>query len=191
MAENSITKDMGEFSAAHQLPWHGGGCKNLHGHNYRVEIEVTGLIRAINNVPDSGMIIDFGVIKDIYKERVHSVVDHALILGTVPLPWYKTLELMAESQGEDDQQDSWLGRVAHLPIPVTTAEHIARWIWSEMSEGLQSFVEENPRQEGMFWPYISAVTVWETASSSATLRHTPNVSRPTITPMPPRPIHNG
>jgi len=26
------------FEAAHQLPWHPGKCRDLHGHGYRLEV---------------------------------------------------------------------------------------------------------------------------------------------------------
>ena len=32
------------FEAAHQLPWHPGRCRDLHGHSYRLEVTVEGPI---------------------------------------------------------------------------------------------------------------------------------------------------
>ena len=32
------------FEAAHQLPWHPGKCRDLHGHGYRPEVTVEGRI---------------------------------------------------------------------------------------------------------------------------------------------------
>lgn len=47
------------FSAAHQLNLQGRKCENLHGHNWRIEVSVAG-----NRLDDSGLLIDFGIIKD-------------------------------------------------------------------------------------------------------------------------------
>ena len=47
-----------QFAAAHQLRGMEGGCENLHGHNWKVEVEV--IARALDSV---GMGVDFKVIK--------------------------------------------------------------------------------------------------------------------------------
>ena len=41
------------FEAAHRLPWHGGRCRDLHGHGYRLEVTVEGPVDA------NGVVIDF------------------------------------------------------------------------------------------------------------------------------------
>ncbi len=41
------------FEAAHQLPWHPGKCRRLHGHNYRLEVTVQG------PVGENGVVMDF------------------------------------------------------------------------------------------------------------------------------------
>ena len=33
---------MVEFSSAHTLVGHSGPCKKMHGHNWKVEVEITG-----------------------------------------------------------------------------------------------------------------------------------------------------
>ncbi len=49
------------FEAAHRLPRvaEGHKCARIHGHSYKVEIEVEGPVD-----PDTGWLIDFGVIDD-------------------------------------------------------------------------------------------------------------------------------
>lgn len=64
-----------DFCAAHRLPDHPGKCKNLHGHNFNVEITVTGGVN-----PMTGMIVDFADLKDIIEEEVVRRLDHALIV---------------------------------------------------------------------------------------------------------------
>lgn len=56
-----ITKTF-EFAAAHHLPYHKGLCKNPHGHNFFLEITITGPIQ--KEGPERGMIIDFGNLKE-------------------------------------------------------------------------------------------------------------------------------
>jgi 6-pyruvoyltetrahydropterin/6-carboxytetrahydropterin synthase len=57
------------FSAAHCLDIDGHRCSNLHGHNYRIRIEVTG------PADENGMIIDFSEIKRHVKPLIDQL-DH-------------------------------------------------------------------------------------------------------------------
>lgn len=58
------------FSAAHRLVGSGGKCESLHGHNFRVELEVEG-----RELDDTGMVVDFGVLKGVLKQ-VLKELDH-------------------------------------------------------------------------------------------------------------------
>ena len=64
----SVTKEI-DFAAAHHLREYNGKCKNLHGHNYKLQVTVTGTIN------DLGMVVDFGVIKK-YLKMLDEVLDH-------------------------------------------------------------------------------------------------------------------
>ena len=61
----------GEFSASHQLRNFGGRCEHLHGHNFGVEVTVTG--RELD--PETGLLMDFGIIKKALA-RVLAGLDH-------------------------------------------------------------------------------------------------------------------
>jgi len=64
------------FEASHQLPNHKGKCKNLHGHSYRVQVELSGEINLIEGASDEGMIMDFGDLSNIVKTEVLDRFDH-------------------------------------------------------------------------------------------------------------------
>ena len=64
----SVTKEI-DFAAAHHLREYNGKCARLHGHNYRLQVTVTGTIN------DIGMVVDFGVIKK-YLKMLDEVLDH-------------------------------------------------------------------------------------------------------------------
>ena len=68
-----------EFSAAHSLPRTSDGhkCKQMHGHNYRVEIAVHGEVD-----PETGWLIDFGDLKRVV-EPVIERLDH-VCLNEIP-----------------------------------------------------------------------------------------------------------
>jgi len=59
-----------KFAAAHQLTMVGSKCENLHGHNWKVEVYVTG-----EKTDDSGVLMDFGIIKK-YVREIMSMLDH-------------------------------------------------------------------------------------------------------------------
>lgn len=75
------------FDAAHHLHAYEGKCKNLHGHTYRVILGVSGF------TDDRGLVIDFGDIKDIWKEKIEIYLDHRYLNETLP-PMNTTAENM-------------------------------------------------------------------------------------------------
>jgi 6-pyruvoyltetrahydropterin/6-carboxytetrahydropterin synthase len=75
------------FEAAHELPWHAGKCKRLHGHHYRVEVTVEGPIG------DNGVVIDFDDVKGVVRAEVVDRYDHQYLNDFLPNP---TAELVAD-----------------------------------------------------------------------------------------------
>lgn len=62
-----------QFDAAHVLTNHAGQCKNLHGHTYRIIVEVA-------EGPDGhDMVIDFKDLKQVLREVILERFDHAFI----------------------------------------------------------------------------------------------------------------
>ncbi len=59
------------FEASHTIPNHPGKCKDLHGHSYKLEVEVTGHV-----VPIDGYFVDFSVIKTLVNLNVIDKLDH-------------------------------------------------------------------------------------------------------------------
>jgi len=68
------------FAAAHQLPNHLGKCKNLHGHTWKLEVCFYG------RVNEDGMVIDFGLLKDLVNKTVIDLLDHSLLNELIPNP---------------------------------------------------------------------------------------------------------
>ncbi len=71
-----VTKAI-RFDAAHLLTGHGGQCKNLHGHTYRVTVEL-GNVPPVAGQP-ADMVIDFKELKDIMKAEIEQACDHAFL----------------------------------------------------------------------------------------------------------------
>jgi 6-pyruvoyltetrahydropterin/6-carboxytetrahydropterin synthase len=83
----SITK-MFTFDAAHQLPWHRGKCRNLHGHTYRLEVTLAGPIN------EDGIVIDFADLSDAVQSEILDRYDHQFLNNYFDNP---TAELLAAS----------------------------------------------------------------------------------------------
>ena len=81
----SVTRSF-SFEAAHQLEWHAGACKNLHGHSYKLEVTVAGA------VDDNGIVIDFSDLAEIVRREVIDRFDHTYLNDLLPNP---TAELIA------------------------------------------------------------------------------------------------
>ncbi|MGH4140769.1 6-carboxytetrahydropterin synthase QueD [Clostridium sp.] len=73
-----ILKAEHSFDSAHFLSGYDGKCSNIHGHRWRVEVEVQSETLAQGGQLD-GMIIDFGDLKKDVKAIIDSY-DHALIV---------------------------------------------------------------------------------------------------------------
>ena len=67
-------KILTHFAAAHQLTMVSQKCENLHGHNWKIEVCVTG-----ERLDEAGVLIDFGVVKahvaDIMKTLDHKFLN--------------------------------------------------------------------------------------------------------------------
>ncbi|MFC0525581.1 6-carboxytetrahydropterin synthase QueD [Pontibacillus salicampi] len=66
------------FDAAHHLHLYEGKCKNLHGHTYHVIFGISGY------VDETGIMMDFGDIKTIWKEQIEVHLDHRYLNETLP-----------------------------------------------------------------------------------------------------------
>jgi 6-pyruvoyltetrahydropterin/6-carboxytetrahydropterin synthase len=108
-----------EFSASHLLEGHSAGCAQLHGHNYVLEVEVSGGVD-----PGTGLLVDFEEIDRIVGERVLSVVDHRHLNDFLQIP---TAEVMLE----------WFWRLlaGHLPLSAIRLHETRRYVATYHGEG--------------------------------------------------------
>jgi 6-pyruvoyltetrahydropterin/6-carboxytetrahydropterin synthase len=121
------------FDAAHHLHCYEGKCKNLHGHTYKVVFGISGFVE------DTGLMIDFGDIKHIWKEEIEIFLDHKYLNETLP-PMNTTAEnlvvwiyekmaaaLLSENRVKKDQQ----ARVEFVRLyetPTSYAEARREWM---------------------------------------------------------------
>ncbi len=64
-------------------------CKNLHGHNWFVTVEISSKV-----LDKNGMVMDFKKLKGIIQDKVHDIIDHKNINDV--LPFNPTAENMAK-----------------------------------------------------------------------------------------------
>jgi len=80
-----VTKSF-RFEAAHQLPWHPGKCRQLHGHSYRLDVTVEGPLDA------NGVVVDFDELGARVEAEVIQRYDHTFLNDLIDNP---TAELIA------------------------------------------------------------------------------------------------
>jgi len=81
-------KIISQFAAAHQLRGIQGGCENLHGHNWKIEVCIAG-----NKLGDDGLLIDFRDIKTQTK-TILDALDHRFLNELEP---FKSMEPSSEN----------------------------------------------------------------------------------------------
>ncbi|MGX5435215.1 6-carboxytetrahydropterin synthase QueD [Bacillus toyonensis] len=124
------------FDAAHHLHCYEGKCKNLHGHTYKVVFGISGYVN------DIGLVIDFGDIKEIWKNEIEIYLDHRYLNETLPVMnttaenmvvWI--YEKMAEALIKGNQAEEYKGaRVEFVRLfetPTSYAEVRREWILDE------------------------------------------------------------
>src|SRR5688500_3596823 len=74
-----VTKDSLVFSSGHFITFNGTECERLHGHNYRVAVEVEG------PVDENHYVFDFIALRDRTQEIVGELDHHVLLATRNPL----------------------------------------------------------------------------------------------------------
>ncbi|MGR6001182.1 6-carboxytetrahydropterin synthase QueD [Bacillus cereus] len=124
------------FDAAHHLHCYEGKCKNLHGHTYKVVFGISGYVNEI------GLAIDFGDIKEIWKNEIEIYLDHRYLNETLPamnttaenmVVWI--YEKMAEALTKENRVNEYKGaRVEFVRLfetPTSYAEVRREWMLDE------------------------------------------------------------
>lgn len=104
------------FDAAHVLTNHGGQCKNLHGHTYRVIVEVA------EGAEDHDMVIDFKDLKQVIRDVILERFDHAFIFDEASVSECEIAAVIAKHGM----------RSVGLPFR-STAENLAHYFFKELS----------------------------------------------------------
>ncbi len=149
-----VSKNELGFCAGHFISYAGDQCERLHGHNYRVGVELIG------NLDENHYVFDFIALKHVLQS-ITSDLDHRMLLPTKS----QLIRVEASSSAVDVryQNRRWefpRDDCVLLPIENTTAELLARYIAERMRTELQT--------QHTYVPQCLSVEVEETPGQSAT-----------------------
>ena len=127
-----LVKEQHVFSAAHFITYSGNVCERLHGHNYRVNVEVFGPL------DENQYVIDFIALRDELM-KITDELDHRMLLPmTHPLIKVATRGDEVEAVFTPDGR-RWVfprGDCLLLPVANTTAELLAQYIGERLLAAL-------------------------------------------------------
>lgn len=153
-----VTKDHLTFCSGHFITYEGHQCERLHGHNYKVAVEVSGPL------DDNHYVFDFIALKR-FTQQVSDELDHRMMLPT------KSRQIKVETVGDQVnvsfEKKRWsfpLDDCVLLPIENTTAELLAQYIAGRLRKSLLS--------ECKFSPTTLSVEVEESHGQSAIYEET-------------------
>ncbi|MEK6248327.1 MAG: 6-pyruvoyl tetrahydropterin synthase family protein [Planctomycetales bacterium] len=133
-----VSKDYLVFSAGHFITYDGDVCERLHGHNYRVEVEVHGAL------DENHYGVDFIAVRDTIKEIVDELDHHMLLPTQHPMISVREEEESVEVTYKDRRWVFPRGDCILLPVPNTTTELLARYIGIRFSDQLEKRTGTRP-----------------------------------------------
>ncbi len=126
-----LAKEDFKFSAAHFTLFPDGRAELLHGHNYRVRVELSG-----GELSAEGLLVDIESFKRAIREICARLDSRVLIPGESPrLSWSREGEAIEARCGERTYRfpadDALL-----LPLANTSIELLARMLWQDLAPHL-------------------------------------------------------
>ena len=135
-----LDKEYHVFSAGHFITFAGDICERVHGHNYRVAVEVEGPL------DENYYVIDFIALRDALK-TITDELDHRMMLPTQ----HRAIGVRADENEVEvtfDQRRWVFPRCdcVLLPVPNTTAELLARYIGLRLLDRLEQQTSTRPQR---------------------------------------------
>ena len=188
----TIKREFG-IDMGHRIPLHNSKCRNLHGHRYKIVLEVEGGL--CKSGSSSGMIVDFSMLKWGFKSIIDHYFDHGLTIqdndlvildplfpGVLKemrrvnyvdpehLPLYTESCKMRWPLGGDvffvksGKYDA-SSKLVITPFP-PTAEHLAQ-LWFYI---LDCWMRNYAKEEKVDYLNMRSIEVWETPNCVATYK---------------------
>ena len=134
-----VTKDFLVFSAGHFITFNGKICERIHGHNYRVAVEVDG------DLDENDYVYDFIALRDQSKAIVDEL-DHRMLLPSSN----RWITLHEDGPNwkvcfEDRYWSFPRDECVVLPLSNTTAELLAHYIGTRLLAAFEADGHPRPR----------------------------------------------
>ena len=152
-----VEKEYLKFSAAHFLIFPDGTAERLHGHNYRVYVEVEA------SLSEHGLVIDFSHIKPLIRALVDELDEHWILPGQHPELAIEEVEAEhVEVRYRERRYRAPRADVLVLPLNNTSAENLGAFLGRELRrrmrqrftdlvlKRLRIAVEETSGQRGVY-----------------------------------------
>lgn len=152
-----LEKENFKFSAAHFLIFPDGSAERLHGHNYRVFVEIEAGLSV------HGLVLDFKAVKPVVRELCDELDEHWLVPGEHPVLRHgERADGIVEVRYLDRYYAAPSADVIVLPINNTSSENLATWFGRELRRrlaerfadvdviSLRLAVEETNGQRGVY-----------------------------------------
>lgn len=152
----AIEKDYLKFSAAHFLIFPDGSAERLHGHNYKVYVDVH------TDLDVHGLVVNFQEIKPLIRDLCDELDERLLLPGKHPVLTATRNGAHCEVRYRERFYLIPADEVLVLPIGNTSAENLAAWFgrtlrarmaarWPDLVvRQLSVGVEETPGQRGVW-----------------------------------------
>lgn len=111
-----ISKEF-KWEMGHRLPFHSGKCKNIHGHTYKMRVEIEG------DLDQNGMVMDYYDVSSVISPLVDEL-DHSFIV-----------------KDNDSEVIEFLDKLNSKKVVVpfeTTAENITLYMLQKIKENITS-----------------------------------------------------
>jgi 6-pyruvoyltetrahydropterin/6-carboxytetrahydropterin synthase len=152
-----LAKSDFKFAAAHFTWFADGTAERLHGHNYRVFVEIAG------QLTEHGLVLDFKAVKPLVRAICDELDEHWLVPGEhAVLRWSERPDGTIEVRYQERIYCAPREDVLVLPINNTSSENLATWFGRELArrlalkfprapiESLRVAVEETTGQRGVY-----------------------------------------
>jgi 6-pyruvoyltetrahydropterin/6-carboxytetrahydropterin synthase len=127
-----LAKEDFKFSSAHFTLFADAPAELLHGHNYRVEVELEG-----ERLDEAGLLLDIGAVKRRVRERCARLDERTLLPEKSPTVQIAEAGGQIELRFEGRSYALPASDVLRLPVSNVSMELLARMLWEEVAPVLR------------------------------------------------------
>jgi 6-pyruvoyltetrahydropterin/6-carboxytetrahydropterin synthase len=127
-----VTKDELVFSSGHFITFNGDHCERIHGHNYRVAVEVDGPL------DENAYVVDFIALRDMTRALVDELDHRMLLPGESPKIGVTVEGSNTVARYQDRFWSFPTEECVVLPLGNTTAELLARHLGDRLLSAMKT-----------------------------------------------------